>query len=150
MLDRLVEDLKKDEGFRASVYDDATGKPIIPGTTVIGFPTIGYGSMVSADRGGKIPERIAEEWLHYVAMNHWCELTAKHTWLLEQPEEVQRALGNMAYQLGAVGLCKFKLMLAALAIGDRKLAANEALNSTWARQTPERAQRVAALIRGTK
>lgn len=66
----------------------------------------------------------------------------------DQPAEVQRALGSMAYQLGPAGVMKFKRMLAALAAGDRETAADEALDSTWSRQTPARARRIAALIRG--
>jgi lysozyme len=46
------------------------------------------------------------------------------------------------------GVLKFKGMLEALKAGKREFAANEALDSLWARQTPERARRVAAQIRG--
>jgi lysozyme len=54
----------------------------------------------------------------------------------------------MAYQLGPSGVVAFKKMLAALEAGDRIAAAEAALDSKWATQTPNRAQRVAALIRG--
>jgi lysozyme len=50
--------------------------------------------------------------------------------------------------MGVSGVLKFKGMLEALKAGKRELAANEALDSLWARQTPERARRVAEQIRG--
>jgi lysozyme len=54
----------------------------------------------------------------------------------------------MAYQLGVEGVAKFVLMLTALERGDRETAAVNALASEWAKQTPDRAKRVATLIRG--
>jgi len=36
-----------EEGFRSKVYDDATGKTIIKGSKVKGYPTIGYGHRLS-------------------------------------------------------------------------------------------------------
>lgn len=57
-------------------------------------------------------------------------------------------MANMAYQLGVSGVLRFRKMLEALRAGDREKAAEEALDSAWATQTPERAQRVARLIRG--
>lgn len=137
MIDDLVQDLKGDEGWCPHVYDDH-----------LGFKTLGYGFLVDERRGGEIPEPIAGEWLAYAATQRWNGLVANHPWLSDQPEDVQRALGNMAYQLGVSGVGKFKNMLAALKAGNRHEAAIHALDSTWAQQTPNRAQRVAARIRG--
>jgi lysozyme len=39
----LRAELTRDEGKKLFVYDDATGKPIVKGTTVIGNPSIGIG-----------------------------------------------------------------------------------------------------------
>lgn len=39
----LIPMLRAEEGLRLTVYDDATGKPIKPGTLVKGHPTIGIG-----------------------------------------------------------------------------------------------------------
>ena len=54
----------------------------------------------------------------------------------------------MAYQLGVNGVGNFSKMLNALESGDRETAAIEALDSKWATQTPERAERVANMIGG--
>jgi hypothetical protein len=34
--------VKTAESFRRFAYDDATGKPLVPGDTIKGHPTIGY------------------------------------------------------------------------------------------------------------
>ena len=53
---------------------------------------------------------------------------------------------NMGYQLGVTGLFNFKRMWIAFDEGDYVKAAKEALDSRWAKQTPERAKRVAMVI----
>jgi hypothetical protein len=69
-------------------------------------------------------------------------------WLQTQPDDIQRALQNMAYQMGGVGVAGFHLMLAALERGDRETAAVNCLASDYGRDCPERAGRCATLIRG--
>ena len=53
----------------------------------------------------------------------------------------------MSYQMGVGGLLSFRLTLAALEEGNRQEAYDMALDSLWARQTPARAKRVAAMLR---
>ena len=137
MIDELTKDLKSDEGWRPFAYQDH-----------LGFWTLGYGFLIDQRRGGEIPKPIAEAWLTYAATQRWNQLLKRFPWLDQQPDDVCRALGNMAYQLGVGGVSKFKNMMKALEDGDRELAADAALDSTWATQTPGRAKRVAALIRG--
>ena len=138
MIDKLIEDLKRDEGFVEHVYQDH-----------LGYWTLGYGFMVDERKGGRIPDPVAEYWLQYEIEDRIDALMERRPWIIDQPDDVQRALVNMAYQMGADGLMLFQRMLNALQEGDRQEAAREALNSRWATQTPERAKRVAALIRGT-
>lgn len=61
-------------------------------------------------------------------------------------ENRQAALINMAFQLGVRGCFAFRLMWAALERKDWQAAYAEALDSAWARQTPSRARRVAAIL----
>lgn len=136
-MDGLLRDLKRDEGFVSHVYKDH-----------LGYWTLGYGFLVDERKGGSIPEEVAEYWLELVAQRYWNALRNRKSWLDEQPEDVQRALANMAYQLGVEGVLGFRNMLAALEQNDRATAADEALNSLWAQQTPDRAKRVAALLKG--
>jgi len=137
MVNGLIDDLKTDEGWLPFAYQDH-----------LGFWTIGWGFLIDERRGGELPKEIAEQWLAYAVTRRWGQLLNRHPWIDEQPDDVQRALGNMAYQLGVGGVSNFKKMLAALKAGDRELAATEALDSKWAGQTPERARRVVALIKG--
>lgn len=55
VLDGLDAELMGDEGLVLRVYDDATGKPIGPGSHVIGNPTVGVGRNLTA-RGIKKEE----------------------------------------------------------------------------------------------
>jgi lysozyme len=137
VIDDLVADLKREEGWRPDLYKDH-----------LGFWTIGYGFLVDPEKGGGLPLEIGEYWLRYEVDRRVAALSARWTAFDEQPPPVQRALGQMAYQLGVNGTLAFRKMLAALEQGDRITAAREALDSNWARQTPERARRVAQLIRG--
>ncbi len=137
MIDDLVNDLKRDEGWVPHAYQDH-----------LGYWTIGYGFLVDERRDARLPRQIAEQWLAHAITTRWSQLTSRHPWIDFQPEDVQRALGNMCYQLGVNGVCNFRKMLAALKRGDRVKAAEEALDSKWATQTPERAKRVTDLIRG--
>jgi len=59
----------------------------------------------------------------------------------------QAILISMVFQLGKTGADKFKGMKAAIAKGDYSKAADEMLDSRWAKQTPERAQRAALMMR---
>lgn len=136
--EKLLADLKHEEGWRAHAYQDS-----------LGFWSLGWGFLIDKRRQtGGLPQHIAEQWLEWIVYDRQRELEHSMPWIREQPPEVQRALIHMAYQLGVGGLLGFRRMLAALQSGNRLRAAEEALDSAWARQTPARANRVAALIRG--
>jgi lysozyme len=53
----------------------------------------------------------------------------------------------MTFQMGLGALLKFKKMLAALQARDYTSARTEALDSAWAKQTPQRAKRVTDLFK---
>ncbi|MBT1744892.1 glycoside hydrolase family protein [Enterobacter hormaechei] len=57
------------------------------------------------------------------------------------------ALVDMCFQLGVQGVLQFKKMIQHLNAREYEKAADEALNSKWARQTPNRAKRVTDVIR---
>lgn len=134
----IIDDLKRDEGWRASAYQDH-----------LGFWTIGYGFLIDARKGAGVPQPIAEAWLDHLVREKAADLDVRMPWWKTQPDDVRRALLNMAYQLGVDGLLKFHTTLSLLKAGDRDGAAKSALSSKWAQQTPARAKRVTDLIRGT-
>ena len=58
----------------------------------------------------------------------------------------QMAIINMAFQLGVNGCFSFRKMWAALDRKEWQAAHDEALNSLWAQQTPNRAKRIARVL----
>lgn len=144
----LMASLELGEGFRAVVYDDATGKPIVPGSTVIGHPTIAFGcaldiSGMSREQGTVMALEKAQD------MN--VGLCNSLPWYPTLDEPRRRVLIEMAYNMGLHGLLQFKNMLAAVQVGDWKTAAAEMLNSKWATEVDDgpggklgRADRLAA------
>lgn len=65
-------------------------------------------------------------------------------------EARQGVLLNMAFQLGVPGLLKFHHTLCLTHSGDYTGASVEMLKSRWARQTPERARRLAEQMKTGK
>jgi len=144
----LIDDLIRDEALRLYPYDDYTGKPIREHDKVLGKITIGIGRNLT-DRGLTKSEAM------FLLVN---DINIVEAELIERAGEVfvqchdkaQRALMNMAFNMGLPRLMKFENMWAALAVEDYELAAKEALDSKWARQVGDRAERIADLIRGGK
>lgn len=133
--DLLKRDLVFDEGVRLRPYRDTMGKT-----------TIGVGRNLD-DLG--ISESEALFLLDNDMDRVLRELDLQWPWWREMSEERQRALANMCFQLGLTRLMGFRKMISALHSGEYERAADEALDSEWARQCSARAHRVAALIRGT-
>lgn len=128
----LIEDLKRDEGFRAHPYRCTAGKL-----------TCGYGRNledvgISRDEATEMLRNDVREAVRQVQIFPWYKgLTANR----------KRALVNMVFNLGFPTFLEFRNMLKAIESGRFDVAAAEALNSKWARQVGERAERVAELIR---
>jgi lysozyme len=142
--DALLADIKQDEGWLPYGYDDHDSMPV----KCKGWLTIGYGFLIDSRKGVGLPRPVAEFWLRYAVNERVEELARRWPPFKDQPEDVQRAVANMAYQMGPAGVLKFTDMLGALERGDRALAATHALQSIWATQTPKRAKRVTGLLRG--
>lgn len=131
--DRLLDQLRLDEGFRAKPYRCTAGKL-----------TIGYGRNLD-DVG--IDRKEAEVLLHEDVVRVAQRLNHEIPWWCALSDARREALVNMAFNLGVEGLLNFKKMLAALKVGLYQLAASEALDSLWAKQVGDRAKRIAVAIR---
>jgi lysozyme len=134
---QLIERLIADEGEILHAYEDH-----------LGFLTIGVGRLIDKRRGGGI----TEEESRYLLRNdirkrhHQCE--QRFEWWHGIDDVRQAVILCMAFQLGVNGVANFKRMIAALRIRDYITASIEMLDSDWARkQTPERAQRMAHIMR---
>ncbi|MBO1074877.1 glycoside hydrolase family protein [Roseomonas marmotae] len=136
--------LAREEGLRLTVYDDATGKPLVPGMALRGHPTIGIGRCL--DRKG-ITRAEALGLLENDLSEVRAQVAGALPWAGGLSEARQVVLQAMAFQLGLAGLLGFKGTLAAMRRGDWPAAAEGMLASLWARQTPARAARMAAMMR---
>ena len=65
----------------------------------------------------------------------------------DHPQPVKEVLIEMVFQLGVGGVSKFKKFLANLSTKTYHLAADEMLDSRWAKQTPMRAEKLSYIIR---
>lgn len=134
--EKLAQELRREEGVRACAYQDH-----------LGYWTIGVGRLIDARKGGGLS---AEE-IDYLLRNDIARVRAQVTealpWAAGLSDARQRALCNMAFQMGVKGLLGFKNMLAFMRDEKFDAAADEAMRSKWARQTPVRALRVIAMIR---
>jgi lysozyme len=136
--DHLLEQLKRQEGWRDHAYQDH-----------LGYWTIGYGRLIDKKRGGRITRVEGEMLLVNDIREVIVGLRQNLPWFDSQPDHVKQALANMAFQMGVAGLLKFRRTLAMVEAGDYDAAADNALSSLWAReQTPRRAREVLDVLRG--
>lgn len=70
-------------------------------------------------------------------------------WFADLTQPRQAALVDMCFNLGLPRLQGFRKFLVAMANGDYETAANEMLDSLWAKQTGRRSIELAGLIRGS-
>lgn len=145
--DQLVKDLMRDEGVHLTVYDDATGKPLKKGDTVVGHPTIGIGRALDFVHG------ITKEEALFLAEN---DIEAVERQLVSLPywaglDEVrQRVLANMAFNLGFAGLLGFRDMLRDVSEARWEFAARAMEDSIWYRAVGDRGVRLAETMRTGK
>ncbi|MEK9669529.1 MAG: glycoside hydrolase family protein [Gammaproteobacteria bacterium] len=117
----------------------------------MGHLTIGYGRLIDPEVAGSgITEEEAEALLmsdierfeeaaeRVVGSEVW-------SWLSQRRRDV---LTEMCFNMGPSNLAKFQNMIAALEVQDYDLAAAEALDSRWAKQVGQRAERLARRLRG--
>ena len=142
-LTKMGAELDRDEGTRLVVYDDATGEPIGPGSRVIGNPTIGTGRCLTNRNGISKDEA---DYLRNNDVNGKLAQLDQRPWFAAMPPDRQRAIVNMAFQMGVAGVQTFGEMIAAIEAGDWTKAADAAMASRWARQAPARAARVTTLL----
>ena len=134
--DKLIESVKKHEGFRNSVYKDTLGKR-----------TVGFGHLCVEDHwednkpyDKKYLEDILEKDLQS-AINQTHEKCKD----LKISDDAKSLICEMIFQLGGHGVSKFRNMWKALQQDppDYKEASVQMLDSRWAKQTPNRAKEMA-------
>jgi len=130
----IKEDLIKHEGFKDEIYLDTEG-----------LATFGIGHLVTEDDmehgwpvGSPItPERIDNVFEEDLA-TAVTDANALFLNLDSQPDQVQRVVVNMAFNLGRSRLGKFKKMITAVNEGNYIEAANQMVDSRWYNQVGNR------------
>lgn len=130
--EKLIDELVLDEGLRLRVYNDTKG-----------IPTIGIGR--------NLLKGISREEAYHLANNDIedvvADLDRAIPWWAKLDEVRQRALVNLAFNMGIARLLGFHKMLAALQSADFVTAAAELLDSNWKTDVgPERSGRIHQMI----
>jgi lysozyme len=137
----LIKILEREEGWRDKPYYCSEG-----------YPTIGYGFKIGP-KGAmlelyqfSISREVGAVWLRGIC----AELEDRMAFELAPVKNAGRraVLLSMAYQMGIDGVRKFRKMWEAIERQDWGDAADQMLDSLWARQTTERASRHACIMRG--
>ena len=133
MVQSLIKQIKHHEGYRSRVYKCTEG-----------YDTIGYGFAIKdLVVSEEVCEMILLEKLEFLEKS----IKNRFSWYDESPQVIKEVIMNMCYQLGITGVSKFRKAISALQEGDWDEAADEMLDSLWARQTPNRATELSHIVR---
>jgi lysozyme len=139
-MSKLINMLKKHEGSKSHAYKCTAGKI-----------TVGVGRNIDPEGGlGLSPEEI-----NYLLTNDIerveDELSGRFPWIFEELSDVRiDALINICFNLGLPRFLRFVKALDCLEAGDYDQAADEFMDSLWARQVGYRAYEVSKMIRTGK
>ena len=137
-IEQLREELKIDEGVKYEIYLDH-----------LGLPTCGIGHLIQStdpEHGLEVGTKIDEERVNEL-FDQDVEETTNECRLLynnfdDLPEEVQRIIANMMFNMGRPRLSRFHKMKQAVDSGDWSEAAAQMKDSRWYNQVTNRAQRL--------
>lgn len=130
----LIAELERDEGRVLHAYTDS-----------LGYLTIGIGRLIDKRKGGGISNAEADMLKRNDIARFRRELDARMPWWRKLDPVRQRAVQNMAFQMG-VGALAGTNTFATIEAGDYKRAAALLRQWKWAQQTPARAARVIKMI----
>lgn len=134
LTDELIIALKHDEGCRLVAYRDS-----------LGIWTIGYGHTGTDVEPGLVwmPQRAERQLIDDAQLR--CDMLEQSApWVNTLSAPRLRVLQNMAFNLGVNGLLRFRQTMAYVREGMAISASVEMLNSLWAKEVGERADRLSA------
>ena len=132
---RLIEQLKRHEGVSRWAYEDH-----------LGYITVGVGRCLDPEIGLGLSDKEIDYLLQNDIERCYKELECL-SWFPDLDPIRQEALVNMVFNLGLTRFLQFKKTLAYLAEGRYPEAADEMLDSKWARQVKNRAIELSEMIR---
>ena len=142
-IDKLREELKEDEGCKYEIYLDH-----------LGLPTHGIGHLITEwdeEYEKKVGTEVSEERVNECFAKD-VETVLEDCKVLysnfnELPEEVQLILANMMFNMGRTRLSKFSKLKLAVDDEDWMEASIQMEDSKWAKQVPNRAERLCKRMR---
>lgn len=143
VLNELRQELAEDEGCKYEIYLDH-----------LGLPTFGIGHLVTKEDkeyGKEVGTVIEQERVQQV-FNLDMAVTIDDCMTLysdfaDLPDECQKIIANMMFNMGRPRLSKFKGMKAGVDARDWNEAADQMVDSRWYTQVPNRARRLVARMR---
>ena len=132
-LKEIMKDIKIHEGFKPKVYKCTEG-----------YDTIGYGFAI---KDLIIDEDVADLILMKKLFILLERIHIAFAWFKEIDDKAKGVVVNMCYQIGLRGFSKFKKTIYYLETQQYEEAADEMLDSLWAKQTPNRANQLSDKIR---
>ena len=142
-IEKLREEIAADEGEVNEIYLDH-----------LGLPTFGIGHLVLAsDPESGLPvgtsidnDRVVEAFESDIE-TVLSDCNKLYPDFADLPEEAQRVIANMMFNMGRPRLSKFKGMKSGVDARDWNRAADEMVDSRWYRQVTNRADRLVTRVR---
>lgn len=144
-MSNIVKILNYEEGYKERPYIDTEGYP-----TVACGVKIGPKGAHLSNYTFTVPREVGDVWLESFVASTIKKMNENPLIISAMKacnQERQDILTSMAYQMGVQGLAGFKNTLAMVASGNFSGAASGMLSSKWAKQTPNRANRHAEVMR---
>jgi len=142
-MEKLQEELENDEGCKYEIYNDH-----------LGYPTFGIGHLIldsDPEHGSSTGTEVSEDRVKEAFENDVVGVVSDCETLYpdfeELPEEAQRIIANMMFNMGRTRLSKFKGMKYGVNTRDWNMAADEMVDSSWYKQVTNRADRLVDRMR---
>ena len=142
MYEELKEQIKEHEGFVPRTYKDSLGKR-----------TIGFGHLCVEPEQWDDDKEYTREELERVFDKDFDEALKNAESLIGQRSInfiAKQVIIEIVFQLGIGGVGKFKKMWSALDSEDYGEASFQMMDSLWAKQTPNRAEKLSQKMRSAK
>jgi lysozyme len=142
-MEKLREELEKDEGVKYEVYLDH-----------LGYPTFGIGHLITDDDpecgapvGTKVDTDRVKEAFETDVEGVLSDCERLYVQFEHLPEEVQLIVANMMFNMGYSRLSRFKGMHRGVDARNWEAAADEMVDSQWYNQVTNRADRLVVRMR---
>ena len=142
-LEKLQEELELDEGCKYEIYLDH-----------LGYPTFGIGHLITRDDpeygwevGASIDTVRVHETFEQDIKTVLSDCARLYSDFEDLPEEAQRVIANMMFNMGYTRLSNFKNMKLSVDARNWDVAADEMVDSKWYYQVPNRAERLVERMR---